>query len=79
MDGAADARGIGLDAFYQPFDERSGNAVGQLKGTGGGPALLLYAPIDTHLRAEPHEDIPGLDRNCVLTCSPTVLSRTMVM
>src|SRR6516165_6929910 len=41
-------RGLGIDAFYQPLDERSGNAVGQLKGTGGGPALLLYAPIDTH-------------------------------
>ena len=50
---------LGTDAFYQPLDERSGNAVGQLKGTGGGPALLLYAPIDTHLRADPHEDVPG--------------------
>ena len=45
-------RGLGIDAFYQPLDERSGNAVGQLKGTGGGPSLLLYAPIDTHLRAD---------------------------
>ncbi len=27
--------GLGIDAFYQPLDERSGNAVGQLKGTGG--------------------------------------------
>src|SRR5215831_943757 len=51
-------RELGVDAFYQPLDERSGNAVGQLKGTGGGPALLLYAPIDTHLRADPHEDVP---------------------
>src|SRR5499426_2448223 len=51
-------RGIGIDALYQPLDERSGNAVGQLKGTGGGPSLLLYAPIDTHLRADPHEDVP---------------------
>jgi acetylornithine deacetylase/succinyl-diaminopimelate desuccinylase-like protein len=50
--------GIGIDAFYQPLDERSGNAVGQLKGTGGGPSLLLYAPIDTHLRADPLEDVP---------------------
>src|ERR1041384_5178111 len=51
-------RGLGIDAFYQPLDERSGNAVGQLKGPGGGPSLLLYAPIDTHLQADPHEDIP---------------------
>src|SRR6266516_2990490 len=50
-------QGLGIDAFYQPLDERSGNAVGQLKGTGGGPSLLLYAPIDTHLRADPHEDV----------------------
>src|SRR5262245_27182153 len=51
-------QGLGLDAFYQPLDEGSGNAVGQLKGTGGGSALLLYAPIDTHLRADSHEDVP---------------------
>src|SRR5919204_884383 len=50
--------GLGIDTFYQPLDERSGNAVGQLKGTGGGPALMLYAPIDTHLRADPDEDVP---------------------
>ena len=49
---------LGIDAFYQPLDERSGHAVGQLKGAGGGPSLLLYAPIDTHLRADPHEDVP---------------------
>lgn len=49
---------IGLDAFYQPLDEHSGNAVGYLRGSGGGPSLLLYAPIDTHLRADPEEDVP---------------------
>jgi acetylornithine deacetylase/succinyl-diaminopimelate desuccinylase-like protein len=51
-------REIGLDAFYQPVDNRSGNAVGRLRGTGGGPRLMLYAPIDTHLRADPDEDVP---------------------
>src|SRR4029450_524251 len=51
-------RGLGLDAFYQPLDERSGNAVGQLKGTGGGPSLPLYSPIDTPLRADPRQDGP---------------------
>ena len=49
---------LGLEAVYQPVDEHSGNAVGQLKGTGGGASLLLYAPIDTHLRADPAEDVP---------------------
>jgi len=53
----AHMRDIGLDAFYQPLDERSGNAVGRLRGSGG-PSLLLYAPIDTHLRADPEEDVP---------------------
>ncbi len=47
-----------LKAFYQPVDERSGNAVGRLPGHGGGPSLMLYAPSDTHLRADPNEDVP---------------------
>jgi acetylornithine deacetylase/succinyl-diaminopimelate desuccinylase-like protein len=51
-------RASGLDAFYQPLDEHSANAVGRLRGTGGGPSLMLYAPIDTHLRADPDEDVP---------------------
>jgi acetylornithine deacetylase/succinyl-diaminopimelate desuccinylase-like protein len=51
-------RELGLEAFSQPLDERSGNAVGRLKGSSGGPALMLYAPIDTHLRADPDEDVP---------------------
>jgi acetylornithine deacetylase/succinyl-diaminopimelate desuccinylase-like protein len=51
-------REMGLDACYQPVDEQSGNAVGRLCGSGEGPSLLLYAPIDTHLRAYPDEDVP---------------------
>ena len=51
-------REMGLDALYQPVDERSGNAIGRLRGRGSGPSLLLYAPIDTHLRADPDEDVP---------------------
>src|SRR5207245_5460966 len=39
-------------------DERSGNAVGRLPGCGGGPSVMLYAPSDTHLRADPDEDVP---------------------
>lgn len=48
----------GLDAWYQPMGEASGNAVARLRGSGGGPSLLLYAPIDTHLEANPETDIP---------------------
>ena len=48
----------GLDAWYQPMGEDSGNAAARLRGRGGGPSLLLYAPIDTHLEADPATDIP---------------------
>jgi len=48
---------IGVEATYQPMGETSGNAIGKLRGRGGGPSLLLYAPIDTHLDASA-EDVP---------------------
>jgi acetylornithine deacetylase/succinyl-diaminopimelate desuccinylase-like protein len=48
---------IGLEARYQPMGEMSGNAIGRIRGSGGGPSLLLYSPIDTHLDATV-EDIP---------------------
>ncbi len=51
-------RDMGLEALYQALDETSGNAIGQLRGSGGGPSLLLYAPIDTHLQADEAEDVP---------------------
>ena len=49
---------VGIDAFYQPVNEMSGNCVGYVKGTGEGPSLMLYAPIDTHIEADPNVDIP---------------------
>ncbi len=59
----------GLDARYQPMGEASGNAAARLRGSGGGPSLLLYAPIDTHLEADPATDIPwvgpGLRRDMI--------------
>ena len=48
----------GLAARYQPMGEASGNAAARLRGSGGGPSLLLYAPIDTHLEADSAADIP---------------------
>lgn len=42
----------GLDASYQAMGDRSGNAIGRIRGSGGGPSLLLYAPIDTHLEGD---------------------------
>jgi acetylornithine deacetylase/succinyl-diaminopimelate desuccinylase-like protein len=50
----------GLDAACQPIDEQQGNAVGRLKGKGGGPDLLLYAPLDTDFTGIEEEDCPGV-------------------
>ncbi|MGH7089935.1 MAG: M20/M25/M40 family metallo-hydrolase, partial [Stellaceae bacterium] len=41
----------------QPMGAQSGNAVGRMRGSGGGPSLLLYAPIDTHLEGNA-DDLP---------------------
>jgi acetylornithine deacetylase/succinyl-diaminopimelate desuccinylase-like protein len=53
-------RQAGLDARYQPIDERQGNAVGRLQGAGDGPDLLLYAPIDTLTAGDVDEDVPWI-------------------
>jgi acetylornithine deacetylase/succinyl-diaminopimelate desuccinylase-like protein len=50
----------GLDARYQPIDDRQGNAMGRLEGAGDGPDLLLYAPIDTLTTGLPEEDVPWI-------------------
>jgi acetylornithine deacetylase/succinyl-diaminopimelate desuccinylase-like protein len=51
-------RGVGVEAIYQPIDERQANAVGRLRGLGDGPDLLLYAPTDTALTGREDEDMP---------------------
>lgn len=48
----------GIAARFHPLDERQANAVFRIPGTGTGPALLLYAPIDTHTTGEPELDCP---------------------
>ncbi|MGH9917531.1 MAG: deacylase, partial [Nitrososphaerales archaeon] len=55
-------RGAGLEADYQPIDDRQGNAVGRVPGTGDGASLLLYAPIDTVTTGNADEDCPGVGR-----------------
>lgn len=47
----------GIESWLQPMGEQSANAVGRIRGAGGGPSLLLYAPIDTHLEGNP-DDLP---------------------
>jgi acetylornithine deacetylase/succinyl-diaminopimelate desuccinylase-like protein len=49
---------LGASAFYQPISEQTGNAVCELRGSGNGATLLLYAPIDTHLEGSPSRDLP---------------------
>ena len=48
----------GFDTLYQPVSANSGNCIGRLSGDGSGPTLMLYAPIDTHLDADPEIDLP---------------------
>src|ERR1700756_4341742 len=49
---------LGGRACYQPVNEDTGNAVGEICGRGGGATLLLYAPLDTHLEGDPDKDLP---------------------
>ncbi len=50
----------GAEAHIGPVAARQANAVGRLRGAGGGPALLLYSGIDTPFGGGPHEDEPWL-------------------
>jgi acetylornithine deacetylase/succinyl-diaminopimelate desuccinylase-like protein len=49
---------LGGRGHYQPINDETGNAVGEIRGRGGGATLLLYAPIDTHLEGEADKDLP---------------------
>lgn len=48
---------IGMAARYQPMSFSSGNVLAELRGSGGGASVLLYAPIDTHLELDEAENI----------------------
>lgn len=50
----------GLEARHQRIDDRQANAVGVLRGTDGGPDLMLYAPIDTLTVGTEEEDVPQI-------------------
>lgn len=49
----------GLSASYQHIAETQGNAIGRLRGSGGGCSLLLYGHIDTHLSGTEEDDSPA--------------------
>jgi acetylornithine deacetylase/succinyl-diaminopimelate desuccinylase-like protein len=50
----------GFGATAQHIDEFQANAVGRLRGSGGGEDLMLYAPIDTLTTGEEAIDVPWI-------------------
>lgn len=48
----------GIQAEEQALDSRQSNALATLPGTGGGPSLMLYSPIDTVTSNDEAEDLP---------------------
>ncbi|WP_395402685.1 M20 family metallopeptidase [Pseudoduganella sp. UC29_106] len=52
---AGHLRSLGFEADYQALTDISGNVRAQYRGSGGGAAVMLYAPIDTHLECTPEE------------------------
>src|SRR6516165_844001 len=49
---------LGGRGRYQPINQGTGNAIGEIRGRGDGATLLLYAPLDTHLEGDPDQDLP---------------------
>ena len=50
---------IGLDASYQAVDDQQGNAIGYLRGSGGGAELLMWGELDICLGI-PEEERLGM-------------------
>jgi acetylornithine deacetylase/succinyl-diaminopimelate desuccinylase-like protein len=57
---AARLTAAGIEARVQQLDERQANAYGRLPGSGSGPELMLYAPIDTFSTGDPGQDQPAI-------------------
>lgn len=49
---------IGLDARVQEIDSQSANAIGTLVGSGDGPSLMIFAPLDSPFTGRAVEDVP---------------------
>jgi hypothetical protein len=49
---------VGLEATCQTVEAEQANALLKYPGRGDGPALLLYAPIDTHTIGAAADDVP---------------------
>ncbi len=48
---------LGLDARMQEIDDRSANAIGRWGG-GGGPALMIFAPLDSPFTGRAEDEVP---------------------
>src|SRR5580693_1702680 len=57
---ASRLKSLGLRSAWQPLDDAQANALGFLDGSGTGPSLLLYAPIDTLTTGRAEDDVPGI-------------------
>ncbi|MBI4199013.1 MAG: M20/M25/M40 family metallo-hydrolase [Chloroflexi bacterium] len=51
--------GLGLEAYYQAIEERRGNAIGRLRGSGEGPDLMFNGHLDTTWVGVEQEDYPS--------------------
>lgn len=48
----------GLDAYAQRIDSESANAIGRWKGAGGGPSVLVFAPLDSPFSGRESDEVP---------------------
>lgn len=55
---AEQLRAVGASGDVQPIDARQANAWGRVTGSGEGPTLMLYSPIDTLTTGNAEEDVP---------------------
>ncbi len=65
---------VGAEAHVQRIDDRQANAWGRLQGSAGGPAVMLYAPIDTMTTGDPRHDLPHV----AAQLEPHLLAHAMV-
>jgi len=50
----------GVESEVQAVGGSQANAIGRLHGSGGGPSLLIYAPLDTAFSGDRDEDRPWI-------------------
>ena len=48
----------GLDTTLQRLDDRSANAIGALRGSGDGPTLMIFAPLDSPFTGRAEDEVP---------------------